>query len=84
VLLVDATAEETFDEARTLLDDFLAPASVPYVVAANKQDREGALRPDKLRRALGLGAEALILPCTASQRTSVQFVLKQLAQTIPT
>ena len=79
VMVVDATAEETFDEARALLADFLFPDSVPYVIAANKQDREGALRPEKLRYALDLGGEALILPCTASQRTSVQFILKQLA-----
>jgi len=84
VLVVDAAAEDTFEEAKTMLDEFLAPnPATPFVVAANKQDRDDALTPEKLRRALGLGGEAFILPCTASQRTSVQFVLKQLAKTIP-
>lgn len=78
VLVVDATAKETFDDARTMLEDMLAPRRVPFVVAANKQDYDNALHPDKVRRALGL-TDALVMPCVASRKTSVKMVLSQLA-----
>ncbi|MEK7325123.1 MAG: ATP/GTP-binding protein [Chloroflexota bacterium] len=82
VMVVDATAHGTFPEVRALLDEFMTPKAVPHIVAANKQDLDGALAPDKLRRALGLDPETPILPCTASRKTSVRFVLSQLAETI--
>jgi signal recognition particle receptor subunit beta len=82
VLLVDAAAPETFAEARNLLGAFTAGHRVPFVVAANKQDLPGAAKPEKLRPALGLSAETLILPCMAARKTSVRQVLSQLAQLI--
>lgn len=82
VLLVDATAKDTFDDARTLLDDMLSPRPVPYVVAANKQDHDDALHPDKLRKALNLDRHALVMPCVATRKTSVKMVLSQLAEMI--
>ncbi len=82
VLMVDATAADTFAQARDLLSTFTAAHRVPFVVAANKQDLAGAAKPDKLRRALDLPAETLILPCVAARKTSVRQVLSQLAHLI--
>lgn len=82
VLLVDATAPETFNDARELLGTFTDGRRVPFVIAANKQDLDSATKPEKLRRALGLHAETLILPCVAARKTSVRQVLSQLAQLI--
>ena len=82
VMVVDSTASESFEEARGLLDDMLAPRPVPFVIAANKQDKDGALHIDKVRRALRFGAEARVVPCVASQKTSVKLVLGQLAELI--
>jgi signal recognition particle receptor subunit beta len=82
VLVVDATAAESFDDARAMLTDILAPRPVPFVVAANKQDRDDALHPDKVRRGLRLTG-ALVMPCVASRKTSVKMVLSQLAEMIP-
>ena len=42
VVMVDSTRPETFREARSILETFRAYAPTPYVVAANKQDREDA------------------------------------------
>lgn len=81
VLVVDATASDSFADARTLLEEMLAARTVPFVVAANKQDHEGALHPDKVRRALELN-RALVMPCVASRKTSVKMVLSQLAEMI--
>jgi small GTP-binding protein len=82
VMVVDATDDKSFEEARDMLSGFMEPKPVPYIIAANKQDRSGALKPEQVRQAMQLDVESYILPCTASQRTSVQFVLKQLAESI--
>jgi hypothetical protein len=79
VLVVDATQPDSFADARAMLADMLVPRSVPFVIAANKQDLESALHPDKVRRGLGFTAgEALVAPCVTSRKTSVRFVLGQL------
>jgi signal recognition particle receptor subunit beta len=83
VLLADASAPDTFDEARELLTFFAADGRRPHVVAANKQDAAGAASPDKVRRALGLTANTLVMPCVAGRKTSVRQVLAQLADMIP-
>ncbi|MBI3242096.1 MAG: ATP/GTP-binding protein [Chloroflexi bacterium] len=82
VMVVDSTAHDTFPDVRAMLDEFLAPKAVPHIVAANKQDLADAVHPEKLRRALNLHPDTPILPCTASHKTSVRFVLSQLAETI--
>lgn len=82
VLVVDAADRASFEEARGMLANILAPRPVPFVVAANKQDRDDALHPDQVRRGLELG-DALVMPCVASRKTSVKMVLSQLADLIP-
>ena len=42
VILVDSTKQETFREAKRILETFKEFAATPYVVAANKQDHEDA------------------------------------------
>ncbi len=82
VMLVDASQPDTFDSARALLEYFTRAHPQPYLIAANKQDVDGAVPPDKLRRRLGVSAEVLIMPCVASRKTSVKQVLVQLAEMI--
>lgn len=82
VMLVDSADPETFPTIRELIDVVNAAHRVPYVIAANKQDADGAVSPVKLRRALGVEAEALVMPCVASRKTSVKQVLAQLAEMI--
>jgi hypothetical protein len=78
VLLIDSTAPDTFSEAREMLAFFTARHRVPLVVAANKQDAEGAPKLEKVRRALDLSPDTLVMPCVASRKTSVKQVLTQL------
>jgi small GTP-binding protein len=82
VLVVDAADQASFAEAQAMLAEILAPRQVPFVVAANKQDREDALHPEQVRRDLALGS-ALVMPCVASRKSSVKMVLSQLAELIP-
>ena len=79
VVLVDSTDESTFAGIPALIGDFLSPKAVPYIVVANKQDEHGAVPLDKFRRALNLGPGVTLLPCAATQKTSVKLVLGQLA-----
>lgn len=81
VLVVDATTPDSFDNARAMLAEILAPRIVPYLIAANKQDQADALHPDQVRRRLGL-TDCLVMPCVASRKTSVKMVLSQLVQMI--
>lgn len=80
VLLIDSADPTYLPQARELIEMFTDAHPVPYVVAANKQDIEGAASPQKIRRALDLPPEVLIMPCVASRKTSVKQVLAQLAE----
>ena len=75
VVLVDSANRGSFGEARGLLKLFDDLAPVPRVVAANKQDIEGAASQDELRQALGLAPSVKILPCIATNEGSVRSVL---------
>jgi len=81
VLLVDSTDPTTFPDARELIDLFTeGRRQPPYVVAANKQDVDGAASHTSIHRALDLPRNVLVLPCVASRKTSVRQVLAQLAE----
>ncbi|MCX8200365.1 MAG: GTP-binding protein [Candidatus Micrarchaeota archaeon] len=58
VLVVDSTKPETFARAKEMLAH-VSRYSLPYVVAANKQDEKSALRPEKIKELLGLDADVV-------------------------
>jgi small GTP-binding protein len=78
VVLLDSVRPETFREARSILDTFRSYASVPYIVAANKQDLEDAWSSEDLRIALRIPPEIKVVSCVATDRESVQQVLLEL------
>ncbi|MDZ4672672.1 MAG: ATP/GTP-binding protein [Phototrophicales bacterium] len=82
IVMVDSTKPETFREAKSILETFRAYAPTPYVVAANKQDREDAWAPEDLRLALRIEPSVKLLPCVARDRESVRDVLLELLYTI--
>jgi len=82
VVLLDSVRPETFREARSILDTFRSYASVPYIVAANKQDLEDAWAPEDLRIALRISPEIKVVPCVATGRESVQKVLLELLYSV--
>lgn len=82
VVVVDSARPETFREAKGILQTFRAYAPTPYVVAANKQDREDAWPVDDLRIALKLDSKVKMLPCVATDRESVKKVLLELLYSI--
>jgi small GTP-binding protein len=82
IFLVDSTQPDSLGQAQRLIDLFTRISPVPFVVAANKQDLRGAMRPHQIRAALNLPPDILVLPCVATDRESVYSVLIQLNQAI--
>ncbi|MEW6568037.1 MAG: ATP/GTP-binding protein [Chloroflexota bacterium] len=82
IVVVDSSRPETFREAKGILQTFRAYAPTPYVVAANKQDREDAWSIDDLRIALKLDKKVKMLPCIATNREMVKKVLLELLYSI--
>jgi hypothetical protein len=78
VVLLDSVRPETFREARDILRTFRSYASVPYIVAANKQDMEDAWSPEDLRIALRIPGAIKMVPCVATDRESVKQALLEL------
>lgn len=78
IVLVDSTRPETFRESLRLVDFFTSYRESPYVIAANKQDRENAWSPEELKLALRVEGPVRVLPCVATDRESVKQVLLEL------
>jgi len=76
VVLVDSCDRETLLQAKRLIRVFRRKSRVPYLVVANKQDKDGALSVKKISKALG--DKASVVPCVAKKKTSVRGVLKEL------
>ena len=82
IVIVDSTAPETFREARNILEAFRAFSPTPYVVAASKQDLDGAWDLEDMRIALRLEAKDKLLPCVALEKEAVKNVLLALLESI--
>jgi small GTP-binding protein len=82
VVVVDSTRPETFREARSILETFRAYAPTPYVVAANKRDRDDAWDIDDMRIALRLDPKVKLLSCVANEKEKVKDVLLELLYSI--
>jgi small GTP-binding protein len=82
VLVLDASRPESVTEARTILGAFRKMAPVPFVVAVNRSD---GLEPDeemKIRVDLDLEPSIPIVPCDATDKSSVKVVLLALLHAV--
>lgn len=82
VVIVDSSRSETFQEARRILETFRAYAPTPYVVAANKQDRNDAWDLEDMRIALRLESKVKLLNCIATDKEKVKKVILELLYSI--
>lgn len=82
IVMVDSTRPETFREARGILETFRAYAPTPYVVTANKQDKEDAWDVEDMRIALRLDKNIPLISTVAMDKESVKFVLIKLLTNI--
>ncbi|RLC67759.1 MAG: GTP-binding protein, partial [Chloroflexi bacterium] len=78
ILLVDSCNLEGLLETKQLIRVFQRRGRMPYLVVANKQDRDEALSPEEIGKRLGLDEENPVLPCVATDKSSVLNVLRKL------
>ena len=78
IVMVDSTRPETFREARRILETFRAYAPTPYIVAANKQDRDDAWDIEDMRITLRIDKNVQLMPTIALDKESVKTVLISL------
>lgn len=77
VVVVDSADRDTLGDTRKILD-FFRLLDIPFVVAANKQDKEKALNVSEIKKGLFLEEKVKVLPCVATNKESVKEVLLSL------
>jgi signal recognition particle receptor subunit beta len=82
VVMVDSTDSETFGTAEKLIKLFRSFENVPYIVAANKQDLEGAISPKALRDVLNLEPHVKVAQCIATDPIVIKQILLELTKEI--
>jgi len=80
VVVVDSADPSTFDVAKKLIKLFRSFENVPYIVAANKQDLEGALSPQEMRRMLDLEPKVKVAQCIATDPIVIKQILLELTK----
>lgn len=76
VLVVDSTDAQSVIEGERYLKDIFGLNVPPFVVAANKQDQEGALSPQQIQRLLTL--DAPVFPTSALRGDGLEEPLRVL------
>jgi len=82
IVLVDSTDRPSFPDAAELIGLFSSFHSVPYLVAANKSDLPGAVSLEDVRRGTNAGPNVTVMPCVATEKSSVRQVLRQVIKLI--
>jgi small GTP-binding protein len=78
VLLVDATREDSLQEAVPILEAFRRMARVPFVVGLNRAGGLDEAEEERVRAVLELAPDIPVVPCDALDRESVKSVLLAL------
>jgi uncharacterized protein len=78
IVLVDSMDRLSFPDAADLIALFSSFQAVPYLVAANKNDLKGAASLDEVRKGTQAAQSVIVTPCVATQKASVQQVLRQV------
>lgn len=80
IVLVDSTDHPSFPDAAELVSLFSSFVDVPYLIVANKTDLEGAARLPEVRRGARASSDVTVMPCVATQKSSVRQVLLQVLE----
>ena len=78
LLLIDATREDSVEEAASILEAFRSMARVPFVVALNRASGDDHVLIESVRSRLALPGDVAILPCDVIDKESVKNVLLAL------
>jgi uncharacterized protein len=80
IVLVDSTDPLSFPEAGDLIEEFTRFYNVPYLIVANKTDLRGAASLNDVRRGTRASSDITVMPCVATQKSSVRQVLLQMVE----
>lgn len=80
IVLVDSTDRPSFPEAARLIEQFSSFVNVPYLVVSNKTDLSDSASLAEVRRGTQAGPNITVMPCVATQKSSVRQVLLQVLQ----
>jgi hypothetical protein len=69
-LIVNSTKPEEFPRAKEMLEE-TRTTGLPYVIIANKQDMEGALSPDEIRKRMDIIDKVPVIPTVATEKKGV-------------
>jgi small GTP-binding protein len=78
LLLVDASREDSVQEAAGILSAFRTMARVPYVVALNRAAGDDHALAESVRSRLEIPSDVAIMSCDATDKESVKNVLLAL------
>src|SRR3954449_6193218 len=78
LLLVDASREDSVQEAAGILTAFRTMARVPYVVALNRAAGDDHALAERVRSQLEIPSDVAIMSCDATDKESVKNVLLAL------
>jgi len=78
LLLIDASREESVQEAESILEAFRTMARVPYVVGLNRAGGDDHALAEMVRTRLGIPADVAVMACDATDKESVKNVLLAL------
>jgi hypothetical protein len=80
IVMVDSTDAPSFPEAAEVIVQFRSFVSVPYLIVANKTDLPGSATLEAVRTGIKAGDDVTVMPCVATQKTSVRQVLLQMVE----
>jgi uncharacterized protein len=80
IVLVDSTDHPSFPEAADLIEQFSGFVDVPYLVVSNKTDLPGSASLNEVRRGTKAGSDVTVMPCVATEKSSVRQVLRQMVE----
>ena len=78
LLLIDASREDSVQEAESILESFRTMARVPYVVGLNRAGGDDHALVEMVRSRLQIPGDVAIMPCDATDKDSVKNVLLAL------
>ena len=81
IVVIDSTKPDSFPRASEMMQ-LTWRQGLPGIVAANKQDLPGALRPDEIARMMQVPSGVRIVGCSGQDRESGRAVLRALIDQI--
>lgn len=78
IVLVDSTDTPSFPDAAELIEQFSSFVDVPYLIASNKSDLEGAVSVDDVRNGIRVDSQVPVIESVAIDKDSVHAVLREM------